>query len=88
MPNLKREFLNGGIYHAFNRGVEKRNIFMNESDYYRFIFSLYECNDAVSVRVTQRIINRRARNLSRSVARFHLATLGLRGGEFCVVKKN
>ena len=75
MPNLKREFLNGGIYHAFNRGVEKRNIFMNESDYYRFIFSLYECNDAVSVRVTQRIINRRARNLSRSVARFHLATL-------------
>ena len=70
MPNTKREFANGEIYHIFNRGVEKRTVFMDDSDYYRFIFSLYECNDATSVRVGLRIIERR-----QSSARSHLASL-------------
>lgn len=38
-------FENGNFYHVFNRGVEKRNIFMDKSDYYRFIHDLYEFND-------------------------------------------
>jgi putative transposase len=71
MPSITREFANGEIYHIFNRGVEKRNVFMDESDYYRFIFSLYECNDATAVRVGLRMIQRR----QRSSARFHLASL-------------
>ncbi len=33
------------IYHVFNRGVEKRNIFMHERDYVRFVHDLYEFND-------------------------------------------
>ena len=33
-------FFNSGYYNIYNRGVEKRNIFMNESDYFRFIETL------------------------------------------------
>src|SRR4030043_239570 len=33
------------IYHIYNRGVEKRKVFLNEKDYFRFIHDLYEFND-------------------------------------------
>ncbi len=33
------------LYHVLNRGVEKRNIFMDERDYVRFVHDLYEFND-------------------------------------------
>ncbi len=36
---------NNFYYHAFNRGVEKRNIFLDEKDYRRFLFSMKEFND-------------------------------------------
>lgn len=35
----------GGIYHVFNRGVDKRKIFMNNQDYARFVLGLYFFND-------------------------------------------
>jgi putative transposase len=73
MPNTKREFINGDIFHLFNRGVDKRIVFMDESDYYRFVFCLYECNDANFVRMSQRISARRERN-SENYTRFHLAS--------------
>ena len=38
-------FANNHIYHIYNRGVEKRKIFLKKSDYYRFIHSLFEFND-------------------------------------------
>ena len=38
-------FFNGGFYHVYNRGVEKRNIFLDENDYFRLIHDLYEFND-------------------------------------------
>lgn len=41
----KPKFLNNYFYHIYNRGVEKRKIFMDEQDYYRFIHDLYEFND-------------------------------------------
>lgn len=58
MSNLTREFIVGEYYHLFNRGVEKRNIFMDEADRFRFIFSLYECNDANFVIMRNRINDR------------------------------
>jgi putative transposase len=61
MPYKKPEFFDNEIYHIYNRGVEKRTIFEHESDYYRFIFALYECNNSDAVRVSQRIIDRRQR---------------------------
>lgn len=33
------------IYHIYNRGVEKRKIFLDEEDYLRFIHDLFEFND-------------------------------------------
>jgi len=33
------------IYHIYNRGVEKRTIFQNDSDRFRFIHDLFEFND-------------------------------------------
>lgn len=33
------------IYHIYNRGVEKRKIFLDDNDYFRFIHNLFEFND-------------------------------------------
>ncbi|MDD2823279.1 MAG: transposase [Candidatus Daviesbacteria bacterium] len=33
-------FSNGSYYHIYNRGVEKRNIYMDDCDYYRFLETL------------------------------------------------
>jgi len=35
-----------GYYHIFNRGVDKRKIYMDENDYQRFYLSLYAFNNA------------------------------------------
>jgi putative transposase len=43
MRNLT--FNNESIYHIYNRGVEKRTLFLDKQDYYRFIHDLYEFND-------------------------------------------
>ena len=39
------QFVEDQIYHIFNRGVEKRKIFMDEKDRFRFVHDLYEFND-------------------------------------------
>lgn len=36
----------GEIYHVYNRGVDKRDIFVDRVDYIRFLHDLYEFNDA------------------------------------------
>lgn len=36
-----REFTEGGIYHAYNRGVEKRTIFLDEQDYNIFLYYIF-----------------------------------------------
>jgi len=41
----KVQLANCHYYHIFNRGVEKRNIFMDEKDYRRFFSSLILMND-------------------------------------------
>jgi len=33
------------MYHVYNRGVEKRNVFCERVDYIRFIHDLFEFND-------------------------------------------
>ena len=37
------------IYHIYNRGVEKRNIFLGSKDYLRFVVNLYEFNNTAPV---------------------------------------
>ena len=38
-------YSNMEIYHVLNRGVDKRQIFMDKQDHFRFIHNLYEFND-------------------------------------------
>lgn len=42
---IRPQFVADEIYHIYNRGVEKRNIFLDNDDHLRFICSLYEFND-------------------------------------------
>jgi len=41
----KPQLVENEIYHVYNRGVEKRNIFSDKQDYLRFIHGLFEFND-------------------------------------------
>lgn len=41
----KPPFVNNGIYHVYNRGVEKRKIFLDNQDYFRAVHDLFEFND-------------------------------------------
>jgi putative transposase len=40
------------IYHTLNRGVDKRNIFLDEQDHFRFIHDLFEFNDTKPANTT------------------------------------
>lgn len=62
MASKKPELVSGEIYHLYNRGIEKKNIFGDDNDRYRFIFSLYECNDRNFVIMRDRINKRKERN--------------------------
>jgi len=41
----KIQFITNNIYHIYNRGVEKRAIFLDDNDHFRFIHDLFEFND-------------------------------------------
>ncbi|MBU0723218.1 transposase [Patescibacteria group bacterium] len=45
----KPTFINDEIYHIYNRGTEKRKIFLDKQDHLRFIHNLFEFNDENSV---------------------------------------
>jgi len=41
----KPQFTNDNFYHIYSRGVEKRKIFLDKEDHFRFIHDLFEFND-------------------------------------------
>jgi len=45
MKDMKRNFSNNEFYHLYDRGVDKRRIYLNNEDNIRFIHDLYEFND-------------------------------------------
>lgn len=45
----KPEFARNEIYHIYNRGVEKRDVFLDDKDRFRFIHDLFEFNDSEPV---------------------------------------
>jgi len=42
----KTEFANDECYHIFNRGVDKREVFLNTRDYERFLLAMNLLNDS------------------------------------------
>jgi putative transposase len=59
----KPVFADGQIYHVFNRGVDKRDIFLDDRDYLRFIHGLYEFNDIKPVRNSHYFFNHKTGNV-------------------------
>jgi len=59
MPSKRPQFAIGQFYHVFNRGVEKRKIFLQISDLFRFVFCLYELNDKKLTKMRDRIEERK-----------------------------
>lgn len=48
---MSRATTKGELYHIYNRGTEKRKIFMSGRDYDRFLILLYLCNSIDPVRL-------------------------------------
>lgn len=49
MALRKQVFAPGEYYHLYNRGTEKRIIFLNEQDYRHFLVLMYICNTKKSI---------------------------------------
>lgn len=41
--NTIKTYVEGGYYHLFNRGVDKRNLFEDQQDYQTFLYLLQKC---------------------------------------------
>src|SRR3989338_10765575 len=52
MGQRPKPFLSGEWYHCYNRGVDKRQIFMDENDYERFLMLLYAANNVEAVHIS------------------------------------
>jgi putative transposase len=50
----KFEFSSDELYHVYQRGNEKRKIFLNHGDYSRFLMLLYVCNNSVSIHLSDK----------------------------------
>jgi putative transposase len=49
----KIQFAEGQLYHIYNRGTDKRKIFLDDSDYQRFLLSMQLMNDEQSDLMSQ-----------------------------------
>jgi putative transposase len=49
MSLRKTPFVPGEFYHLYNRGVDRRKIFLSKEDHERFLALLYVCNGSVTV---------------------------------------
>ncbi len=49
----KISFAEGEFYHIYNRGTDKRTIYLDEHDFFRFQFLLYICNGSVPVNIRE-----------------------------------
>jgi putative transposase len=63
----KTKLVSGQIYHIYNRGVDKRDIFMDDEDRYRFIHDLYEFNDKNPAIILNNYLNKKIYNKSLEV---------------------
>jgi len=49
MALRKQSFVPGEYYHLYNRGTEKRIVFLDKQDYHHFLFLMYICNTTRSI---------------------------------------
>ena len=63
----KTKFQNDYYYHIYNRGVDKRDIFIDEKDYARFLISMREFNTTEVIDSLYRLKQLRAKVASKSL---------------------
>ena len=63
MSQRKDNLVSGEIYHIYNRGVDKRDIFMDDEDRIRFIHDLFEFNDINPSPNINNILNKKIKSL-------------------------
>lgn len=64
MTYIKPPLVNDEIYHVVSRAVGDTVVFDNESDFYRGIFSIYEFNNSIPVRIWLRRIQRKKEKIA------------------------
>jgi len=63
---MQRKIVAGNIYHVLNRGVDKRKIFLDTKDHFRFIHDLFEFNDTEPVNnLTYYFQNTKSKDIAR-----------------------
>jgi len=69
-------FTNGELYHIFNRGVDKRNIFLEKADFDRFLLSMekFNCIDPIGSLYAISFTNAKPQ-LSNQVAKLRLVNI-------------
>jgi len=78
----------GEIYHIYNRGVEKRKIFLKEADYKRFLALLYVCNGTKSAHLaTQGTSLEKVGNVERGEPLVDIAAYCLMPNHFHLIVK-
>lgn len=55
----KHKFITGQYYHIYNRGVDKRDIFMNQDDLDRFVVSIKEFNNIKPIGSLKEVLKNR-----------------------------
>ncbi len=53
------------VFHVVNRGVDKRKVFLDKQDYFRFIHDMFEFNDLNSSNTTYYLFSRRYNDVGR-----------------------
>lgn len=56
------------LYHILNRGVDKRKIFLDDKDYFRFIHDLFEFNDLAPANNSSYFFQKKYNNIRRRCA--------------------
>ena len=68
------QFVKGNFYHIYNRGVEKRSIFENDNDRWRFLQGLFMFNDEKATSNLLWQLEKKRGNVTFGVLRDFLAT--------------
>jgi len=67
MPKREPSLVQNEVYHIFNRGVEKRNIFLNEKDYKHFLETLEYYQVPNNIKLSKKSLLRPKRTANESL---------------------
>src|SRR4030042_3583339 len=67
MPKREPSLVQNEVYHIFNRGVEKRNIFLNEKDYKHFRETLEYYQVPNNIKLSKKSLLRPKRTTNQSL---------------------